>query len=197
MNKNKSTFFLMALTGLLVFSGCSSLQRSNQSGYSDPQASARKDLKATKSSPRSSVNPESRHILKQLENRLSSKKEVEQYSKALPWFKSDSERIEFLRQPNFEARQEWLNTNQFSKRSQLAKSEFQELIQAQDIALGMPQSLVAQSWGEPQNIEVSGQPEFRNERWRYFKYISTQDGFRPEKKTVYFEGGRVVGWDVE
>jgi hypothetical protein len=197
MNKNKCTSLLFTLIGLLVSSGCSLLQRSDQSGYSDPQAAARKERQATKSFPRSAANPESRQILKQLENRLSSKKEVEQYSKALPWFKSDSERIDFLRQPDFEARQEWLNRNQFSKRSQLSKIEFQELIQAQDIAIGMPQSLVAQSWGEPQSIEVSGQPEFRNERWRYFRYISTQDGFRPEKRTVYFEGGRVVGWDVE
>jgi hypothetical protein len=197
MNKNKCTSLLFTLIGLLVSSGCSLLQRSDQSGYSDPQAAARKERQATKSFPRSAANPESRQILKQLENRLSSKKEVEQYSKALPWFKSDSERIDFLRQPDFEARQEWLNRNQFSKRSQLSKIEFQELIQAEDIAIGMPQSLVAQSWGEPQSIEVSGQPEFRNERWRYFRYISTQDGFRPEKRTVYFEGGRVVGWDVE
>lgn len=197
MIKKNCTSFQIALIGLLILSGCSLLQRSDQSGYSDPQTNARQNLQAIKSSPRATANPETRHILKQLENRLSSKKEIEQYSKALPWFKSDSETIDFLRQPTFEARQEWLNRNQFSKRSQLAKSEFQELIQVQDIALGMPQSLVAQSWGEPHSIEVSGQPEFRNERWRYFKYISTQDGFRPEKKTVYFEGGRVVGWDVE
>lgn len=197
MKSKNNIFLVIAYTSLALLSACSLMQRSDQSGYSAPQTVARNNIKTTKSSPRPAVNPESRHILRQLENRLSSKKEIEQYSRALPWFRSDTEKIDFLRQVDFEARQQWLTKNQFSKRSQLARSEFQELIQAQDIALGMPQSLVAQSWGEPQSIEVSGQPEFRNERWRYFKYISTQDGFRPEKKTVYFEGGQVVGWDVE
>jgi hypothetical protein len=72
-----------------------------------------------------------------------------------------------------------------------------DLVDAQDIALGMPQALVRQSWGDPDSIDASGNPQFRNERWHYYKFVSSQDGYKPERKTVYFEGGKVVGWEIE
>ena len=142
-----------------------------------------------------SLNEKTR--LKQLENALSSRKEVEQYSKALPWFDNDQERIQFLQLPGFESRQKWLVQQGFSSRSSRAQSKMKDLVEAQDIAVGMPQSLVRQAWGEPSTVEVSGNPQFKNERWHYNRYVSTQDGYKPEKKLVYFEGGKVVGWEVE
>lgn len=135
--------------------------------------------------------------LKTLENRVVSAKELEQYSKALPYMKSDEERIRFLELGGFEERQEWLRAQDFPSRPTDTQAQMKELVDAQDIALGMPQTLVRRSWGEPESVEVSGNPQFRNERWRYNTYVSTVDGYRIEKKIVYFEAGKVVGWEVE
>lgn len=135
--------------------------------------------------------------LKTLENRIVSSKELEQYSKALPYMKGDDERIRFLELGGFEERQEWLRAQDFPSRPSDTQSEMKDLVDSQDIALGMPQTLVKRSWGEPESVEVSGNPQFRNERWRYNTYVSTVDGYRIEKKIVYFEAGKVVGWETE
>ena len=193
---------LIWLAGLST--GCASyLGRSADSGYAETNSKPKTNF--TRSSKiseqrigdRGAENVSQKTRLKQMENSLSTRKEVEQYSKALPWFRNDQERIEFLALPGFEARQQWLNENSFNSRSSSVKNNMQDLIEAQDIALGMPQALVRQSWGDPDAIEVSGNPQFKNERWRYNRYVSTQDGYKPEKKIVYFEGGKVVGWELE
>ena len=180
---------------------CTQMQRSKQSGYSSS-----KDYPTTRRSSQT-INHEMQQVepenisekarLKKLENALNVKKEVEQYSKALPWFYSDSERVEFLSLPGFEARSKWLSQQNFNGRSSLVLAEFQDLVEAKDIALRMPMTLVRQSWGDPDGVEVSGNPQFKNERWKYNKYVSTPDGYKSEKKSVYFEGGKVVGWEVE
>jgi hypothetical protein len=199
MNWNKALWII----GSLIFTACSVMDRSPESGYSDGhRRSTQLIRKSSRSSSEGREETESENVsqktrLKQLENSLSTRKETEQYSKALPWFNSDAERIEFLQLPGFEARQRWLSQQGFSARSGQVQNSMKELVEAQDIALGMPQNLVRQAWGEPDTVEVSGNPQFRNERWRYSKFVSSQDGYKPEKKTVYFEGGKVVGWDVE
>lgn len=198
----KSTSYLLALASVFSVS-CMNLGRSTDSGYAhtNPKAptSFRRSSKVAEQrvEDRGSENVSQKGRLKQLENSLSTRKETEQYSKALPWFRTDLERIEFLSLPGFESRQKWLNEKSFNSRANMTKNELHDLIEAQDIALGMPQSLVRQSWGDPDSVEVSGNPQFKNERWRYNRYVSTQDGYKPEKKVVYFEGGKVVGWEVE
>jgi hypothetical protein len=193
------------LCTIMVFCACVNLQRSNQSGY------AQTSTHSTASGwQKTSVSTDDKYVapdvqppsdkkirLKQLENRISGQREREQYSKALPWFKNDDEKIEFLEVGTYENRQKWLTDHDFTGRAQRTTAQMQELADAQDIALGMPQTLVKKAWGEPTQVDVSGSPEFKNERWRYSKLISTPDGYKPEKKTVYFEGGRVVGWEVE
>jgi hypothetical protein len=197
----KSVPVLFVFASLL--GACAYLNRSPESGYADsnskPKTSFHRSSRVSEQpiEDRGSENISQKTRLKQLENSLSTRKETEQYSKALPWFRNDQERIEFLSLPGFEARQKWLNELSFSSRANATRSEMHDLVEAQDIALGMPQSLVRQSWGDPDSVEVSGNPQFKNERWRYHKYVSTQDGYKPEKKVVYFEGGKVVGWEVE
>lgn len=142
-------------------------------------------------------DPKTAAQLKSLENRLRSSKEVEQYSKALPFMKTDEEKMEFLALDGFEERQLWLSNQNFPSRPNQTQDEMKELVENRDIALGMPQNLVRRSWGNPDSIEVSGDPKFKNERWTYDVSVSTPDGFRSEKKIVYFEGGKVVGWEVE
>lgn len=178
--------------------GCSHFERSSGSGYS-PQAGPKTQVYRTKPKVRDQEwgTLQTKTRIKQLENSLRTRKELDQYSKVLPLLKNDQERIEFLELSGFEARSRWMNQNKIPTRNQLQQESMRDLIEAQDIAVGMPQNLVKKSWGDPENIEVSGNPEFRNERWRYSKYVSTPEGYKLERKIVYFEGGKVAGWEVE
>lgn len=111
--------------------------------------------------------------------------------------KNEAERIRFLELADYEARQTWLKSEKFFERNKQTQEQLQPLVETQDIAIGMPQVLVKKSWGEPENVEVSGNPQFRNEKWRYTKYVSTPYGYKLERKLVYFEAGKVVGWETE
>jgi hypothetical protein len=193
----KAQILLTVLTVTLL-TACGLLQRSPESGYSGGES-----MKHTSRVERSSnEDTQEKHlsqktILRHMENALSTRKEIEQYSRVLPWFKNDDEKIEFLKLPDFEARQKWLQQNNFSSRAQEVAASLKDLVDAQDIAVGMPEALVKKSWGEPDQVEASGNPQFHNFRWHYNRYVSSPDGYKKERKVVYFEGGRVVGWEVE
>lgn len=201
-----------------VFSGCSSLQRSQGSGYAlrDEGGSTfeRRPLRQQSPevqrfaaemgfSPHESLTHaqwrqlEDRRRLKALEARLSNSREKEQYSKILPWLADDAEKIEMLSIPSLEGRQAWINSKQIWRRSQQPPATVRSIIESGDIAVGMQMEYVRRAWGEPQTVEVSGNPAYKNERWRYDRFVSSQDGYRQEKRFVYFEGGRVVGWETE
>jgi aromatic ring-cleaving dioxygenase len=137
-----------------------------------------------------------RKRLRELERSLDSQKERLQYSKVLPWLNNDQEKIDILSIPSIEGRQVWINKNKIWSRAKDLKN-FDEVVESQDIALGMPADYVKKSWGEPTNIETSGNAIYKNERWQYLKQVSTPQGYRQETRLVYFEGGRVVGWETE
>lgn len=137
-----------------------------------------------------------RKKLRRLERALDSQKERLQYSKVLPWLKGDTEKIEMLSIPTVEGRQVWINKNKIWSRAK-SLEEFDEIVESQDIAIGMPTEYVKKSWGEPDSIEASGNPVYRNERWQYNKQVATPQGYKQERRLVYFEGGRVVGWETE
>ena len=139
---------------------------------------------------------EKRKNLRLLEKKLDSVKERLQYSKVLPWFKSDEEKVKFLSIPSIEGRQAWINKNKIWTRANQIE-DYQEAVNKEDIILGMPADFVKRSWGEPEHIEVSGNPIYKNERWKYTKQVPSAKGFHQEKRLVYFEGGRVVGWETE
>ena len=142
------------------------------------------------------IQIDQRKKVRALERGLDSQKERIQYSKVLPWLESDEEKIDFLLIPSIEGRQAWINKNRIWSRAKNLK-DYSDVMEAQDIAMGMPADYVKKSWGEPDGIEVSGNPIYKNERWKYLKQISTPQGYRQEKRLVYFEGGRVVGWETE
>lgn len=142
------------------------------------------------------IQIDQRKKVRVLERGLDSQKERLQYSKVLPWLESDEEKIDFLSIPSIEGRQAWINKNRIWSRAKNLK-DFTDVMEAQDIAMGMPSDYVKKSWGEPDGVEVSGNPIYKNERWKYIKQISTPQGYRQEKRLVYFEGGRVVGWETE
>jgi hypothetical protein len=132
----------------------------------------------------------------ELERTLDSQKERLQYSKVLPWLINDAEKIQILSIPSIEGRQVWINKNKIWSRAKDLKN-FDDVLESQDIAIGMPADYVKKSWGEPTDIETSGNPIYKNERWQYLRQVSTPQGYKQEKRLVYFEGGRVVGWETE
>lgn len=139
---------------------------------------------------------EKRKKVRHLERTLDSQKVRISYSKVLPWLLDDDEKLEYLSIPSIEGRQSWINKNKIWQRAQNLK-DYSEVVDNLDIAAGMPADYVKKAWGEPDSIEHSGNPIYKNERWKYLKQVSTPNGYRQEKRYVYFEGGRVVGWETE
>jgi len=138
-----------------------------------------------------------RRRVRELEKSLHSGREKEQYSKILPWLKNDAEKTEFLKIPSLEGRQAWINRNHIWNRARIPAARMKELIDSQDISIGMPMEYVRRAWGDPVAVEVSGNPIYKNERWKYLRNVPGSDGFHQQRRFVYFEGGRVVGWDTE
>ncbi len=138
----------------------------------------------------------SRRKVRQLERGLDSPKERLNYSKVLPLFANDQEKIDYLSIPSIEGRLAWVNRNKLWNRDK-TNPDFMALTETQDITLGMSQELVRKSWGEPQQVEHSGNPIYKNERWKYTRELPTVSGYKRERRYVYFEGGRVVGWETE
>lgn len=199
-----------------LLAGCAGFQRSTSSGYGSDgvqysdnrDRGSSRDKSVRQTAYEMGKDPSSlsesdledirnRQKVRELERSLSSKKEKEQYSKVLPWLKNDEEKISFLSIPSLEGRQQWMNSHKIWDRSQAPQAEMKDLIETQDIAIGMPQDYVKRSWGEPVSIEVSGNPIYKNERWKYQRFSSSPEGYRKETRFVYFEGGRVVGWETE
>lgn len=135
--------------------------------------------------------------IRDLEKGLVTRQDKALYSKLLPWFNSEEEKLSFLRNSDYEEKQKWVIKTKILNRPTEMGSRYKKLTDNQDIAIGMPNELVKKSWGDPLNVETSGNSLFKNEKWRYLRTISTSEGFKQEKRVVYFEGGRVVGWETE
>ena len=152
--------------------------------------------------PKKGLTPDEMKLVQQrkhvrtLEKSLDTQKERYNYSKVLPWLLIDEEKVTYLSIPSIEGRQAWINKNKIWKRSKNTK-EYQDIMETMDIAIGMPTDFVKKAWGEPDLIEHSGNPIYKNERWKYIKQVSTPNGYHQEKRFVFFEGGRVVGWETE
>jgi hypothetical protein len=56
-----------------------------------------------------------------------------------------------------------------------------------DITMGMVKDDVVRNWGRPERMDVAGDPRHQNERWAYRKNGNI--------KYIYFEKGRVEGWN--
>jgi hypothetical protein len=140
---------------------------------------------------------QTRGRLRALEKSLSNRREMEQYYKYGSWLKDDEERVRFLELDSYESRQAFVRANKIGARPDNPPAEMQALIESEDVALGMHEDWVRKSWGDPKSVEVSGHPAFKNEKWKYSRYVASPDGYRMQNRTLYFEGGRVVGWDSE
>ena len=209
---------LLLISITIGLSACSLFQRSPQSGYADTgdspykavysyyQSKADQEWDRAKSSlgidqTVELTNNEVQKIkdrirLLRMEEALLYSQEKKQYYTYKPYLESDRERISFLSIPNWEAREVWAQDRGLAAVDRKFDSVTMAMIESNDISKGMPKSAVVQSWGEPESVEHAGDPVYGNERWRYSKLVSTQDGYQQQTRIVYFESGRVAGWET-
>ncbi len=82
------------------------------------------------------------------------------------------------------------------KRQSASPFSYEELaISTQDIFLGMSARAVRKSWGPPRIVEETGPRERAVERWFYKAWTPTPQGYREQRRIVYFENGQVIGWE--
>ncbi len=207
---------LLLVIGCLGLSACAMFERSDRSGYhygeSDTTSTsadlyqqrqkqfendAREELgylgRGLGDDERAALDTRMR--LKRAEARLATKREKKQYYDVRAALKNDRERLAFLSIPTYEGRERWAQSRGLSSQDETYSDEVAKTIETNDIALGMSQKAVTESWGDPDMVEVAGNPLYGFERWKYNRYVSGSDGYQKELRIVYFEGGRVVGWE--
>jgi hypothetical protein len=193
------TYLALALTA------CSHLQRSPMSGYAhqnhEPNFSpAGRSARGTAAfagiggnAPKTAVDKTDK--VHKAEANLEGRREREQYFRYKPHMRDDLERLEFLSLPSFNARQRWLEARGINDGFGASHPpEIQALVEINDITLGMTKQAVRDSWGVPEFIEVAANPIYGNERWFYREETSSPEGYKAHERWVYFESGRVSGW---
>lgn len=143
-----------------------------------------------------SVRLEDRIRLKRMEAELESKRDQKQYYSIRGAIPNDRERITFLSLPNYQAKQRWLQSRGYLKEETSYPESVAKTIEAHDISTGMTQKAVRESWGDPDSVENAGNPMYGYERWNYHRFTPGADGYEKQNRVVYFESGRVVGWET-
>jgi hypothetical protein len=197
----------------ILMCSCSTFQRSSESGYSaathggpgfsrdrtafDRERSANElGLASNSKLSDDDVHAVDMHTrLRRAEERLEGKRERDQYYKNKPYMRNDIDRLEFLALGSFDDRNQWLTSHGVFGTDTAHRPEIQALIEINDITIGMTKQAVRESWGEPEIVEVAGNPLYGNERWGYSEQLPSSDGFQTEKRLVFFEGGKVIGWE--
>ena len=204
---------LLLVGCLLGLSACAMFERDARTGYGDNETTSqledlyleRRLMKVSDAKEELGISGkvlnedqkqaiDDRIRLKQLESKISSKQEKKQYFSVRSALRNDRERIAFLSIPSVEARDRYAANRGLIDQEDVSP-EIAGAIEANDITLGMSQKSVMESWGDPDAIEVAGSQIYGYERWRYNRYVSGNDGYQKENRVVYFEGGRVVGWE--
>lgn len=213
MKRISMLFFPMTLLVALatLASSCTSLQRSAASGYlyrdADPNLSRERRSEERLASAKEmgwdtqdldddrAEALDRRVSVKKAERTLEGKREREQYYRNKPYMRNDRERLEFLGIDSFEARARWLNAKNIGGPTTSHPPEIQSLVDINDITVGMTKQAVRDSWGEPELVEVAGNPMYGNERWHFTEQTQSAEGYHSQKRIVYFESGRVIGWE--
>ncbi|OQW47221.1 MAG: hypothetical protein A4S09_15625 [Proteobacteria bacterium SG_bin7] len=204
---------ILLLTGMLTgLSACSLLNLSSSGHrtydadqelsqyYSDKRQEERNRARTQLGRPSAkSDDPQldARITLNRLERQISTKNEKALYYKYKPYIPDDNARIDFLRTQSYEAKSEWLRRKKITTEVFEYPKIIQDLINNNDICLGMTRQAVQESWGEPDVKEVAGDPMYGNERWKYSTSVSTENGFNQETRYVFFDGGLVSGWEKQ
>ncbi len=61
--------------------------------------------------------------------------------------------------------------------------------EAQSVMVGMDKVNVIKLWGNPMKIDIAGNPNSQNERWSFYT--------EGRKRVIYFENGKVEGWNIQ
>lgn len=209
MNTVKWIFTSLCLAASLT--GCASFERSRSSGYAgrDSQLAEgrvsrdeerevlRKQFDYDVSDDVSETTAIDRRLfLKRAERNLVGRREREQYFKNKPYMRSDADRLEFLSLSSYEERQRWLDAKGVSVSAANSSPAVRYLIDINDITVGMTKQAVRESWGEPDLVEAAGNPLYGNERWSYSEQTSSTEGYQTQRRIVYFDSGRVAGWET-
>lgn len=207
LNLKQILLMVVVIPGL---SACAAMERRFEAENASPyapayhqtatkhEAEAREELGLPSNGYLSSYDQtrlQERMFLKKLEHRLETRAEKAQYYQVKSSLKSDQERIQFLLLGSREQKARWI-TSRGLNRSDIHPDEIANTIENKDIALGMTESAVRESWGDPDLIEVAGDPVYGFKRWRYRRMVSGNGGYQRELRLVYFEGGHVVGWET-
>ncbi len=217
--KRISNFLLIFAVSFTGLTACSLMERSSVSGYStydyerpwnSEQLAAEKDayeksrvreeLGWANSRPLNEVEAralEERISLNRMETRLETDREKKQYYRYKGLMLNDQERAQFLKIPTVEARERWAANRGYNQSEDGHSDQIAALIEKNDVTVGMSQKAVIESWGDPDLVEVAGNAVYGNERWRYSKYVSSNEGYQKVDKFLYFEAGRLVGWETD
>ena len=203
-----AALLVIASICLVAQVGCASFNRSRASGYSGGEKGTGQQTDRFSSTAREMGFGDTNHLsdgeqesvdsrlrVENAERTLETKRDREQYFKNKPYMSNDSERLAFLALPSFEERGRWLNSHGIKGGATPHPPQMKEIIEANDIALGMTKQAVRDAWGPPEAMDVAGNPLYGNERWYYREQTTSTEGYRGEKCYVYFESGLVVGWD--
>ncbi len=108
---------------------------------------------------------------------------------------SKSDRIFFL-DLNPRERREYLvemglirQKAKYSRGRSIASMAFGDMSLETPIQLGMTKGDVEMSWGSPARVEYAGNPSNQNERWSFWR--------NGKANYIYFESGRVSGWELQ
>lgn len=74
--------------------------------------------------------------------------------------------------------------------------EIRLALEAEEIIPGMSMDDVLSVWGRPTHVEVAGEVRFKNQKWTYSDRSSHYLG-PSTSRIVYFEEGKVVGWETD
>jgi hypothetical protein len=90
-----------------------------------------------------------------------------------------------------------MRENSDSKRLSARALALEQAVENQALVVGMNSRQVVAAWGEPWEVLYAGRREDGNQKWLYPRQNSNgRTGPRLSGlRAVYFEEGRVVGWD--
>jgi hypothetical protein len=124
-----------------------------------------------------------------------SEQEYREYAQAKSFLGDTSERIYYLDLPQNERSYYLLNRRSLGKdesqgrlESSRMRNEILNSFEMPEIYLGMDKDMVVRSWGEPDRVDVAGDPRHENERWQFYRNGKLQ--------YIYFERGKIQGWSL-
>ena len=135
--------------------------------------------------------------LQKLESQLVTKRQKKLYYDNKPYM-NQRQMFEYLNLNSEAQRKSYLTSqNIHAPKMENYPAELTELIEGNELALGMTKDMVKQSWGEPDTVEYAGNPIYQNEKWSYRTTSPSLNGYVHENRVIIFESGRVAGWTKE